>query len=175
MGRHVYFLLAIFGTGFVLTTRDRLPNPMAVHFGIQGKADGWATPNSYLALTAMVGLLLPLAIVGLVSFLSSRAPESLNLPERERRLAPANRPEAARRIRAYIWWLPVLMLGLCLAMHGCILVANRQPIPRLPVAGFVASLAAFLGGMVVWMLGWFRVLGGLPGADVPARNRLGDR
>src|SRR5262245_46155154 len=111
-GRYVYFVLLVAGGTYLAATYAALSPTTAVHFNAQGMADGWANPSAYVGILALVGVIVPLGVVLLISILSTRAPGVLNLPNRAERLLPQNTAEAGRRIRAYIWWLPVLMLGL---------------------------------------------------------------
>jgi len=53
----VVLMLALFG--FVTTQRERFPNPIAIHWGLTGKPDGFATLDSQLAL-----------VVGIMGFVS---------------------------------------------------------------------------------------------------------
>lgn len=157
-GRRVYLVALIVGLVYVVATSMSLPPAVPIHFDASGRANGWATPIGHLGILAFVGIVVPLAVVALVSTLSRRAPTFLNLPRRSEWLAPEHRAEADRRIRAYVWWVPVLMLGLALGVHAMILDAQSHTPSHLSVAGFTTVIAAFIGGMLLWVVGWFRVL-----------------
>ena len=62
-GRSSFLILALAGAAFVALTLPRLPEPMAVHFGLRGDPDGWASHGVYVATIAIIGLVLPIAIV----------------------------------------------------------------------------------------------------------------
>ena len=157
-GRYVYLALLLVGGAYVGMAHAALPAAVAVHFDAQGHPNGWMNPTSYLVVLTVVGVVIPLGVVALVSFLGYQSPGLLNLPHRTERLAPANRAEAARRIQVYVWWLPVLMLALALALDVQVVTANRNSPPRLATGSFLAMLAAFLGGLAFWIVGWFKVL-----------------
>lgn len=157
-GRYVYLALLLVGGTYVGMAHAALPAAVAVHFDAQGHPNGWVNPTSYLVILTVVGVVIPLGVVALVSFLGYQSPGLLNLPHRGERLAPVNRAEAARRIQAYIWWLPVLMLALALALDVQIVTANRKSPPRLATLSFLILLGAFLGGLGFWIVGWFKVL-----------------
>lgn len=157
-GRRVYLVALIVGLVYVAATSIALPPSVPIHFDASGRANGWATPVGHLGILAFVGIAVPLAVVALVSTISRRAPGALNLPRRREWRAPEHRVEADRRIRAYIWWIPVLMLGLAVGVHALILDAQSHTPPQLSVARFTTLIAGFMGGMLLWVAGWFRVL-----------------
>jgi uncharacterized membrane protein len=131
---------------------------MATHFGAAGAPNGWSSPAGYVILLVIIGLLLPLGIVGVVTWLGKTRPDSLNIAARHSWLEPAHRTEAVRLVRGHMWWLACLMSGMALMMHALLLTAHRSVPPRLPGNLFAAVLAAFLGGMVAWIAGFYRVL-----------------
>lgn len=70
--RHVYWLpavailaIAALGFGLMWTARDQLPDPLAVHWGPDGRADGFATVDSALVTNVLLTLALPLLLIGL--------------------------------------------------------------------------------------------------------------
>lgn len=146
------------GVVLVGGTFHRLPPRMATHFGAAGAPNGWSSPAGYVILLVIIGLLLPLGIVGLVGWLGRARPAWLNIPARHYWLEPAHRTEAVRLVREHVWWLACLMSGMALVMHVLLLAAHRSAPPRLPGSLFVAVLAAFLGGMAAWIAGFYRVL-----------------
>ena len=157
-GKYIYLVLIAIGTVYFALTRSQLPPRVAVHFGAGGAPNGWSTVSGYFTILGFVGFLLPLSIVLLVTYLSARAPENLNLPHGLARLEPEYAAGAAGQIQAYIWWLPVLMEGLVLVMHAQLLAANHRTPPHLDTSTFLLSLACFLVGLVIWIAGWWQVL-----------------
>ena len=117
-GRYVYLALLLVGGAYVGMAHAALPAAVAVHFDTQGRPNGWVNPTSYLAILTIVGLVIPLGVVALVSFLGNHSPGLLNLPHRTERNSP----------------------------------------PRLATGSFLVMLAAFLGGLALWIVGWFKVL-----------------
>jgi uncharacterized membrane protein len=150
-GRWCFVVLLAVGTGFVAVSLSRLPSPMAIHFGANGRADNWASRGTYVAVLALLGVVLPLVQVTLVPRLAATRPELLNLPGRDYWLAPARRAGGIQRLRTQMWWFACLLLAMALALHGLTLAAHASVPPRLPIGGFVALLVGFLLGTLAWV------------------------
>jgi hypothetical protein len=149
-GRRAFLLLAALGAAIVAVTVRRLPDPVAVHFGLRGVPDGWAGHGCYLALLALIGLALPLGIVALVSRVASTRPGALNVPGKDYWFDPARRAEGVRRIVGQMWWFACLLLAFALGLHGLLLTANARVPPRLPTSAFLVLLGGFVLGLVWW-------------------------
>lgn len=149
--RSCFVLLALAGAAFVALTLPALPPRPATHFNLQGAADGWATRGAYVMFLALIGVGLPLMVVGLVPGLGATKPELLNVPGKDYWLPPARRAEGVRRVTAQMWWLACLMLGLTLAIHWLILAAHAASPPRLPTGPFLGAVAGFLLGLALWI------------------------
>lgn len=84
--------LALLGTVLVGATFHRLPPRMATHFGAAGASNGWSSPAGYVFHLVMIGLLLPLGMVGTVTWLGQARPDSLNIPTRHYGSSPPTGP-----------------------------------------------------------------------------------
>lgn len=84
--RSCFVLLALAGAAFIALTLPALPPRPATHFNLQGAADGWATRGTYVVFLALIGVGLPLMMVGLVPGLGATKPELLNVPASPPRL-----------------------------------------------------------------------------------------
>jgi uncharacterized membrane protein len=147
----------------VLATVGMLPQVVASHFGASGAPNGWSSRPAYAALLVAVGAVLPLAVVGLVSTLSQRGPQRLNIPARQYWSRPENGAEAVRRVRAYMWWLGCIMTGFALVLHLLVVDANARVPPHLSTRGIVGLLSGFLLAIGLWIVGWYRLLRPAPG------------
>jgi hypothetical protein len=137
-------------TGIALTA-DRLPARVASHFGAGGAANGFMARDVYLAFT--IGLaVLPPVLVGLTIALSLKYfPQFLNLPNRDYWLAPERRGATAAYLAVHTAWLAALLSVFVLGIHLLVLRANRSVPPQLETGPFLAVLAAFGIGMVLWI------------------------
>ncbi|HEX2218237.1 MAG TPA: DUF1648 domain-containing protein [Gemmatimonadales bacterium] len=157
-GKMAFWILA---TGLVVVlaaTFDLLPPVVASHFDAAGAPNGWSSRRVHSLVILMIGVGLPLMIVGLVRFLTRSGPEGLNIPAREYWTRPEHGGEAVRRVRAYMWWLGGVMAGTALVVHVLVLAANRSQPPHLRNDLMYLMLAAVLLVIGVWALGWYRLL-----------------
>jgi hypothetical protein len=158
LGRGLFWILGLCFILLLLATLGRLPPVVASHFDAAGAPNGWSSRGSYAILLAAIGVLLPLGIIGLVTALTQRGPQLLNIPARDYWRRPEHGPEAIRRVRAYMWWLGCIMTGAALAVHGLILGAHGSTPPHLGTGGIVTVLFSMLLAIGLWIIGWYRLL-----------------
>lgn len=128
---------------------------MATHFDLYGQPNGWSSRPAYVALMAVIGVLLPLAMVALVEWLGATRPEALNVPGRDYWFHPVRRAEGVRRLRDQTWRLACLILGMIIALHGLILFAHTAVPPHLPTIPILALIVGFLLAMAAWAVGLY--------------------
>ncbi len=158
LGRALFWPLVLGFLLAVLLTYDRLPPVVASHFDGAGAPNGWSSRAGYAALLVVIGAGLPAGIVALVTLLTRRGPERLNIPARQYWVHPERGAEAVRRVRAYMWWLGCIMTGASLVIHLLVVEANASDPPRLGTRGILLTLVATLGGIGLWIAGWYRLL-----------------
>jgi hypothetical protein len=83
LGRGLFWILGLCFILLLLATLGRLPPVVASHFDAAGAPNGWSSRGSYAILLAAIGVLLPLGIIGLVTALTQRGPQLLNIPARD--------------------------------------------------------------------------------------------
>jgi hypothetical protein len=157
-GRSLFLVLAIGLIGVLLVTVRRLPPVVASHFDGAGVPNGWSSRQGYAIVLIGTGVLLPLAITGLVISLTRKGPARLNIPARDYWSRPEHSHEAVLRVRAYMWWLGCLMAGLTLSIHWLVMAAHAHEPPRLRTSAVLTVLGAVFLGIVVWAAGWYRLL-----------------
>ena len=131
-------LFSMLGTGLVATpalTMERLPPVVASHFDAAGVPNGWSSRPVYALVRLGVGILLPLATVGLIVHLIRHGAANLNIP-RSRVLAPPGAQRGSRRTDASLS-----------------LVALRHRGGHL-VAAIILVTVTISG----WAIGWYRLL-----------------
>jgi hypothetical protein len=129
-GFRFFLVLVVIGVLFVARTLGDLPASVATNFGGGGAPHAWIGRQAYAGYLAVIGLVIPLAIVSVM--------------RRRGDVQPGR------------WWLASLMLGLALGLHTVLLAAHRTQPPRLPTAGFLALMGLFVVGLVSWILRWGR-------------------
>ena len=157
-GKRLFWVVAAAFVAALLVTFSALPPVVASHFDLEGSPNGWLSRPVYTVFMLGIGVLLPLATIGLVHALTRDGPARLNIPERPYWVRPENSPEAVRRVRAYMWWLAGILVGIGLLVHGLILAANRTKPPHLPSGWLLLVLAALLAALGGWTVGWYRLL-----------------
>lgn len=158
---------------FVLATLGRLPEVVASHFDASGVPNGWSSRTGYAALLLLVGIILPLGIVAMVNGLTRRGPDRLNIPARDYWTRPEHAREAIRRVRAYMWWLGCIMIGLAGVTHGLILAAHTRHPPHLSSRGIILVIGAAFLAIGAWTAGWYRVLRPPAPAEGHSRATMG--
>jgi hypothetical protein len=118
---------------------------------VHGQADNWWSRGAYLAFLVLIGVLLPLGIIGLVTRLGATRPELLNLPGKDYWFALERRAEGVRVVQELMWWFACLMVALVIGMHGTIVAAHASVPPRLPLGFFLGLVAGFLLGLTLWV------------------------
>jgi eukaryotic-like serine/threonine-protein kinase len=140
---------------YVLTSTPELPQRIASHFGVNGKADGWMTRETWQKTVFLFGTFFPLAmplIMGLIRFIPDRF---VNIPNRAYWLAPERKEQTLSRLSLFLWWDACLMQFFVFEIHRCTVLANRQIPAVLPNPEFGLSLFGFLaatGALMLWML-----------------------
>jgi len=69
-------LVAAVGTGLAYAVRDLVPDPVAVHWGLDGEPDRWQPFGAAVVTAAVITTVMPLALVGLAAVMhrSARGP-----------------------------------------------------------------------------------------------------
>jgi len=133
-----------------------LPDRIAIHFGVNGLADGWA-PSSVNALL-MTG-------VNVVLFCSlffahrvvGRVPGwCISLPNKDYWLGATNRGRAVTKIRDFLWRFGIATFLFLFIVSLLSIQANLAEPVRLDLRIFLSALAAFLGYTIWWTIRFYR-------------------
>jgi uncharacterized membrane protein len=157
-GRLLFYMAASALVVVVLVTLGQLPPLVASHFNARGVPDGWLLRPVYALFILVIGILVPLGITTLVTVLTRRGVSALNIPARDYWTRPEHSPEAVRRVRAYIWWLACVLVGMALAIHWSVLAANARQPAGLRSGEFFIMLSGVVLAVGIWTAGWYRLL-----------------
>jgi hypothetical protein len=157
-GRFLFYLLAAGLVAALALTLGRLPPIVASHFDAAGAPNGWSTRPVYALVLVGIGILLPLATVGLITRLTRDGPASLNIPARDYWTRPEHAGRAVALVRAYHWWLGAILAGTSLAIHALVLAAHGRVPPRLSSSAMVGVLVTVTLAIGGWAVGWYRLL-----------------
>jgi len=80
-----------------------LPDRVAIHFGVDGLADGWATKQMHVLLITGLHVVLFLALY-IQPWLVMKVPARwISMPHKDYWLAPENRPRTLAIVRWMMW------------------------------------------------------------------------
>jgi len=132
-----------------------LPEEVAIHFGEDGKADGWA-PN-YVNALLMTGVHL---LIFFSFYYSPRLmflfpAKWINLPNREYWLSPENKPRTVGKTEQFMWRFGVSTFLFFLVISLLTLQANLAEEVKLSLPVFFTVLGAYMLYTVWWTIAFF--------------------
>lgn len=144
----------VFATGFMLVTGSSLPPVVASHFVAGGTANGFMPRATYLftIIALLVGL--PLLVALISSFATILPTRFINLPNREYWLAPERQADSLDYLRKQGARFGVILAVFLCFVHWLVVRANARSPALFPESLFFAGMAAFLVGLVVWLVGF---------------------
>lgn len=146
-------LTAAYGA-FVAGSEAELPERVAVHFGPDGHANGWAARHQ--AVKSFENFMIFPAIFLLLALVMEVAPVStFHLPYGEYWLAPQRRAQTVATISRHVIWMGCLLQGFLAGIYWLTIDANRQKSPHLPFL-FLPLLLGFLLAMAVCLISLLR-------------------
>jgi len=131
-----------------------LPSIMASHFGFDGIADGFASKQAFFVFEIVLFVLI-FVEVALLPYLLEKMPDSLiNLPNKLYWLVPERRSYSFDRIKVYLQWFGVGLLGFSLGVAQLVYTANltREPLSE----WFWGVLAVFVLFVIIWIYKFVR-------------------
>jgi len=133
-----------------------LPAQAAIHFGLGGAPDGWASSRSSTLL--MLGMRTIVFCALYVSpRLLMRVPRRwINLPNRDYWLQPAHRVQAVVRLRQHLWHFGTALFVFIFLVGLLTLRANPSDLVRLDERLFLTALGVFLLYTVYWTVSLLR-------------------
>ena len=147
----LFVMLLIAVCAGVAGTSGALPERVASHFVAASLADGYMARNAYRIFMLAFGFGLPLLVVALIGWLPRRAPNLINIPNRDYWLAPERRVATLAALDACALWLGCLLIALAGGVHWLIIRANTVDPPRLDNGLFVTLLGAFVACLACWI------------------------
>lgn len=134
---------------------ERLPDPLASHFDLSGRPNGYEGKTSFALVAVGVSLFLLALFTSLPRTLMRMPHAYINLPNKAYWLAPERRAETFARLGTASDWMGCLTLGFLSAVFELVIRANLQ---RAPLSGQVWLLT--VGYVIVMLsvsLGLFRM------------------
>lgn len=129
-----------------------LPPSVAIHFGADGVADGWASKEFNALFSLGLDLLFLVLIVGMPHLVVKIPPRLVNLPNKDYWLAPANRPATQAKMISLMSEFGVALFGF-LALLGILTTwANLSAPVQLNLKAFFGVLAIFGICIAYWCI-----------------------
>lgn len=146
----LFVLLLMFAVIFVNRTAASLPSIVASHFDAAGQPNGFMSRSDYMVLLRVLTLGLPLAVVGILAIVYSRATD-LKMPNREYWLAPQRLERTRAFLIAHGVWLGSMLVAFMCFFHWLELDANSQQPPHLSNRLFASGIIVFLVCLAAWI------------------------
>lgn len=154
--RTLFILTFIANVVVTLISLAVLPSRVAIHYGADGMANGWA-PN-YVNALLMTGthVLLFCSLYFGHRLALLFPPKWISLPNKEYWLSPANKSRTIEKIQGFMWRFGVAMF-LFLLIGGLLsLQANMAKPVRLDQRVLLPALGAFIVYIIWWTIVFFR-------------------
>lgn len=137
---------------------DRLPLRMMSHFDGSGHADGFMARADFFIINVIFAVGTLSALLAL-PYLAQRAPQLLNIPNRDYWLMPEQRERLQRNLHTLSGWIAVFVTALWTAVLELVLRANlhQQPLPRATLVLVCSGAVACGLCAVLWATRAFRV------------------
>ncbi|HET9339520.1 MAG TPA: DUF1648 domain-containing protein [Casimicrobiaceae bacterium] len=134
--------LVVASAAIVAATSAALPDRVATHFAIDGRANGWMTRDAYGVTMGTLALVLPLASWSALAFVPRRWPRLVSVPFRDYWLAPGRREATCVRLARLGATVALLAAALIGVLHVEIVEANHR-VPPSASAGMAWVTVAF--------------------------------
>jgi len=155
--RMLFILAFIANVALTLVSLAVLPDRVAIHFGADGTADGWASKDAN-ALTMTVLHVLLFCIFYFSPRLMLLFPAKwINLPNKSYWLQPAVLPRTKAKISSLMWQFGTAMFLFFLMIGILSLQANLAPAARLDLGVFLPALGVLLLYTAAWTFMFLRV------------------
>lgn len=155
----VIALLLIGGTLHLVSALPHLPEPVATHFGMGGRPNGWMSQRGLILFELVLVALITLSIAGTDQLIRRLPLRLLNLPHKEYWFAPDRREATLRRLSGLTLWTLAWSLVLVIAVNHLLILAHRaEGGPRLSEATFLAVVGVWVLGLLALMWRMYRLM-----------------
>ena len=146
----VFVGLLLLAALLIVQSSNGLPARMAVHFDAAGNPNSFMPANRYLRLTLLFALGLPIALVGIMTAVFSRAID-FKLPNRDYWLAPERLARTRSVLVRHGIWAGSLLTGFMCFMHWLVLAHSLYPRAAIRSNGFddIQSTLGDLGRNII--------------------------
>jgi uncharacterized membrane protein len=152
----LFATLLVVAAFFALRSIGELPERVAVHFGMDGAADGWMSREGYRFLILFGLVALPSLLVWAMAGLPRLTKGSGQIPNSEYWFAPERRHTTESFLLSHACWLGCMTVAIAYGFHVLILRANAISPPLLATDRFIVMLLVYLFGLGWWFMTFLR-------------------
>lgn len=136
----------------ILGTHSMLPERVAIHFGVNGVADGWASPTGHSAIFLGMLTFFLILFLGIPRLILSLPDDLINMPNKGYWLDPARRSQAGRMLQDLLSEYGTVMIIMVTLMALISLNANLAAQVHLRMDLFLGVMGLFLGYTAWWCI-----------------------
>jgi uncharacterized membrane protein len=151
----VFLLAAIALVGCHLYWMPQLPERIATHFDLAGKANGWSMRTDFTALWLIVPVLICVPMLVLPSVMPLLPPTTLNVPRNDYWRQPQHYPKACAIMGQWMRYFAAAVLVFLTYLDRQIFLANLATPPHIDAAASTWLLALpilFVTAMALWLI-----------------------
>lgn len=142
---------------YIVMSAEHLPEKVAQHFDLNGKANGWATRDTYVIQFLSLGCGVSAGTVGLLYAMRFFPARFLNVPRPDYWRQPANYQKACDILLQFGYVFSGLFLMWLAAVHALLVQANQSTPPVLNNLKMMSLTGALLLATTVWVAALFWV------------------
>ncbi len=154
--RTVFILSFIANVILAMVSLAILPSWVAIHFGRDGLADGWAPSYVNTLLFLGINTVLFCSLYFTPRLVFWFPPKWINLPNKDYWLQPENKPRLEKMFSGFMWQFGTALFIFLFAVGLLTIQANLSQPVRLDEKLFFSALAIFLVFTIYWCIRLFR-------------------
>lgn len=148
-----YFVIALLlNLGLNFFSLFILPETVAIHFGLGGRPDRWATRETHAFLMVLVDMIVFLPLYFAPALMDRIPPRFLSLPYKRYWLRDENREEARQMLAGMMSEFGIALFGFLFGATLLAIDANRAIPVRLNERLLLFFLVGFLVYTIVWTI-----------------------
>jgi uncharacterized membrane protein len=154
----IYAFVFLLGIAFAqaIYYYPMMPETMAIHFRGDGKADNFASRESFYIIYAIIFLLITGIFVFLPRGLQKIRPTTISLPNPDYWLKPERIDEVHRYLWNWMCWFGVANLILLIGVCQLVFKANMEPGFVLDNRIFFTLIISYFVFVIIWLIVFYR-------------------
>jgi uncharacterized membrane protein len=168
--RTLFMLTFVANVVVTLISLAVLPARVAIHYGADGMANGWASNHVNALLMTGTHVVLFCSLYFSHRLVLMFPSKWVNLPNKEYWLSAENKLQASARIQGFMWRFGIAIFLFLLVVEVLSLWANLAEPARLDQRVFLPAMGVFMVYTICWAVGFRRAFRIPSGASAPKRS-----